>query len=224
MRKLLGIFTVVALIIGVFFVTPKTAFATGGHDFNICDILPWLPICNEEEEPPVDYCETVEGVQNEQYDCPAPEEPVDYCDTLEGVQAEDADCPEVTPTPTEEPEVTPTPTEEPKGTPPTFVGSSTEAPGVCGDARPTRVANINVVSHGVKGELEVQWALPTGGDRVHIEYGLGQNAEHALLNTPNDGNEIIGGLNSGSHYWFRVAGVNGCAVGDYSGWFDPIAP
>ena len=33
-------------------------------------------------------------------ECAVPEEETDYCDTLEGVQKEDEDCPEVTPTPT----------------------------------------------------------------------------------------------------------------------------
>ena len=165
-------------------------------------------------------------------------EPKDYCDTLPGVQKEDEDCPPiiidpcdvelkrsiVEVDPCEEPEVTPTP-EQPKepSNPPVFAGSSTGTP-QCGDSKPSNVANINVTVTGNKGELEVQWALPTGGDRVHIEYGLEQNAQHALLNTPNDGNEVIRDLVSGKHYWFRVMAVNGCAVGDPSIWFDPIVP
>lgn len=134
---------------------------------------------------------------------------------------------EVTPTPTEQIEVTvtPTPTNQPKSEDkaPTFAGSSTEAPGVCPDTRPSRVANINVVTTGNKGELEVQWALPNS-DRVHIEYGLEKYAQHALLNTANDGNEVIRDLTSGQHYWFRVSGVTGCAVGEPSEWFDPLVP
>lgn len=245
MKKILIGFLSLVLILGV---TVTPVYATGNHGFNICDVLPWLPICNEEE--PEDICPNIEGVQEsmpEGYSLQdgqcvedQSEEPVDYCDTLEGVQAEDADCPQPNPcepelfsintvqeidpcpTPTEEP----TPTEQPSqpGNPPTFAGSSTEAPGVCGDTRPSRVANINVVTTNEKGELEVQWALPIGADKVHIEYGLKQSAEHALLSTPNDGNEVIRRLKSGEHYWFRVAGVNGCAVGDYSDWFDPLVP
>lgn len=129
--------------------------------------------------------------------------------------------PTVTPTPTDTPRVTPTPTEEPKVESRSESGSAS-APS-CGDSKPEKVANINVVTTGNKGELEVQWSLPNSNS-VHIEYGLEQFAQHALLNTPNDGHEVIGGLASGKHYWFRVAGVNGCAVGDYSGWFDPIVP
>lgn len=127
-------------------------------------------------------------------------------------------------TPTATPEATPTATPS-GGTPPTFAGSSTEAPGDCDQPKPGRVVNIDVLSTGSKGELDVHWSLPTGAELAHIEYGLTQSGtEHSLLNTPNDGNEIIRSLNSGSHYWFRVAGVNGCAVGEYSDWHDPLVP
>lgn len=124
---------------------------------------------------------------------------------------------EVTPTPTE----VPTPTEEPKQE---RVNTGNPQAPVCSDAKPGNVANIYVKTTGNPGELEVQWALPTGADKVHIEYGLQRHAEHALLNTPNDGNEVIRGLTSGQHYWFSVAGVNGCAVGDFSDWYDPLVP
>lgn len=123
--------------------------------------------------------------------------------------------------------ITPTPTIlTPTETPHTNVDHSSSGSGgnLCGDTRPARVANINVVTTGNIGELEIQWALPIGADKVHIEYGLEKNAQHALLNTANDGNEVIRNLTSGEHYWFRVAGVNGCAVGEYSDWFDPIVP
>jgi hypothetical protein len=135
---------------------------------------------------------------------------------------------QVTPTPTEQ--VTPTPTvEQPQADTTNHNsarqggdGSAGSPPGPCTDSIPSTVASINVKSTGIKGELEVQWALPLGADKVHIQYGLEKIAQYALLNTPNDGNEIIRGLTSGNHYWFSVAGVNGCAVGNYSNWFDPI--
>lgn len=144
------------------------------------------------------------------------EEPKDYCDTLEGTQAEDEDCPE-------EEEPTPTPTKEPEHVS-TLPGSTTETPASCPINDISRVANIFVKTTGNKGELEVQWALPANADEAHIEYGLEKNATHALLNTPNDGNEVIKGLKSGEHYWFRVAGVRDCGVGAFSDWFDPIVP
>ena len=136
--------------------------------------------------------------------------------------------PTATVTPTVTPEATPsaTPTEEPKqegGTPPTFAKSTTEAPS-CPVHDIGGVANINVVTTGNSGELEVQWALPENANKVHIEYGLEQYAQHALLNTENDGHEVIKNLVSGKHYWFRVAGVRDCGVGSWSNWFDPIVP
>ena len=196
-----------------------TLHAIAGNDsFGVC------------EEPEVeDVCDNIEGVQeetpegyvNEQGYCYIPEEPTDYCDTLEGVQAEDEDCPK-------EEDPTPTPTETPKdgGWSPEPEGnrSTTNAPGVCSISDIGNVANINVVTTGNAGELEVQWSLPANADKVHIIYGLEQKAEHALLNTDNDGNEVIRNLVSGKHYWFAVAGVRGCGVGSYSNWFDPIVP
>lgn len=160
-----------------------------------------------EEE--TDYCQTVEGIQSEDYDCPKEELP-DFCPE-EGYQPYG---------PCEEPK------EEPKGGPSDerFAGSSTEAPGVCSDTKPGDVANINVVTGTPNdSKLEVQWSLPLGADKVHILYGeYGKPYEHALLNTPNDGNEVIDHLKNGVNYNFKVAGVNGCAVGNYSKEFDPM--
>lgn len=153
------------------------------------------------------------------------EEPIDVCSNLEGDQDEvpdgylnDGDYCYIPEVPKEEP------TPGLPGNSPTFAGSSTNAPGVCPISNIGDVANIYVKQTGNKEELEVQWSLPENADQVHIEYGLQQSAEHALLNTPNDGNEVIRNLKSGEHYWFRVAGVRECGVGNYSNWFDPIVP
>lgn len=145
---------------------------------------------------------------------------------------------EPTPTPTdepecevecEEPEITPTPTEEPCrencGTPPTFAGSSTEAP-ICSDRVPGKVANIFVATGTPNdGKLEVRWLSDEPkGNKAHIRYteGNGENWNHALLNTDNDGIEVIGGLINGTHYNFQVVQVNGCAVGPWSSTYDPL--
>lgn len=169
---------------------------------------------------PVDVCPNDEGVQEDEEECTPPDE--DPCDQVEVAKFEEVVDPCVTPTPTEEP--TPTP-EQPgtPGNPPTFAGSSTEAPS-CGDVKPGKVANIFVKTTGNSGELEVQWALPEGANKAHIVYGLDKVAQYALLGTDNDGNEVIKDLTSGQHYWFAVAGVNGCAVGDFSNWYDPLVP
>ena len=190
----------------------------------------YLGVCQVPEEP-TDVCENIDGIQeetpegyiNDQGYCYIPEEPKDYCDTLEGVQAEDEDCPR------DEEQPSPTPTDEPKDEPKGDNagdpdGPSTPTVPVCTDKVPGRVANINVVTTGNTGELEVQWSIPEAGNSAHIEYGLEQYAQHALLNTPNDGNEVIKNLVSGNHYWFRVAGVSGCSVGEWSTWYDPLVP
>lgn len=140
-----------------------------------------------------------------------------------------------TPTPIEEePEVTPTPPEEPTepkeeagGWSPEPEGnrSTTGEPGVCSDRIPADVANINVLTGTPNdGKVEVQWSLPEGANQVHIRFGKysDEGYPHALLNTPNDGNEIIGELTNGTNYKFQVAGVNGCSVGSWSKMFDPL--
>jgi len=201
--------------------------------------------CQEEEEP-VDVCSNIDGIQEvtpEGYTnengkcCPPKEEEVDYCDTLEGIQAEDEDCPkECIPYDVawvlskgeeyceeEEPVPTPVPTPTPPGNPPTFQGSTTDAPGVCPINNIGDVANIYVeVGIPNDGKLTVQWSLPENANQVHILYRqYDEDWKYALLNTLNDGNEEIGGLKNGVNYAFKVAGVRGCGVGNYSKEFDP---
>jgi hypothetical protein len=98
------------------------------------------------------------------------------------------------------------------------------APGVCSINDIGDVANINVLTGTPNdGMVEVQWSLPQNADKVHIMYGeYGKPYEHALLNTDNDGHEVIGGLKNGVNYNFKVAGVRGCGVGNYSKEFDPM--
>lgn len=143
--------------------------------------------------------------------------------------------PTVSPTPTPSVEPSPTPTETPR---PTETPKPTEAPSqpssntstasapVCGDTVPGSVANI-YVDRGVAndGKLEVRW-LPAEpkANKAHIRYTDGQVGDwrYALLNTDNDGIEEIGGLVNGTHYWFQVAQVNNCSVGEWSQPFDPV--
>jgi hypothetical protein len=206
MRKILMIIVIVFGVGAIsLFATPKAEATFNPPNFNICDIFPYLPFCEEEEEEPQDICPNLEGVQEV---------------LPEGYQLVEGQCIEDTP-PIEEPPVEVVCTEN-CGTPPTFAGSSTNAP-VCSDTTPGVVANINVESGTPDdNKVEVQWALPTGANKVHISYGeYGKPYEHALLNTDNDGNEVIGGLKNGVNYNFKVAGVNGCAVGQWSAEFDP---
>lgn len=92
---------------------------------------------------------------------------------------------------------------------------------VCTDVAPAKIPNIFVVNAGV-GKLEVRW-IPTGGDKAHIFYGLEVGKPlFSLIDTPNDGVEVIGSLVSGKHYWFSVVNGSGCAWSSLSDWYDPI--
>ena len=102
---------------------------------------------------------------------------------------------------------------------------ATQAP-TCSDSVPGKVANIFVATGTPNdGKLEVKWLSDEPkGNKAHIRYteGNGENWQHALLNTDNDGNEVIGELKNGVHYNFQVAQVNGCAVGPWSKTYDPL--
>lgn len=133
--------------------------------------------------------------------------------------------PEVTPSP--EPSVTPTPevTPQPSVTPSPEVRVETPLTdagvGECTDVAPAKIPVIFVDNAGV-GQLEVRW-MPTGGDKAHIFYGLEVGKPlFSLIDTPNDGVEVIGSLVSGKHYWFSVTNGQGCAWSSLSDWYDPI--
>ena len=127
--------------------------------------------------------------------------------------------PSETPTPSETPEATPSSTPTPEvmvETPLTEAGVS-----ACDATAPAKVPNIFVTNAGV-GKLEVRW-IPTGGNKAHIVYGLEAGKPlFSLIDTPNDGVEVIGNLVSGKHYWFAVTNGDGCAWSQLSNWYDPI--
>ncbi len=129
--------------------------------------------------------------------------------------------PEVSPEPSVEPRSVPT--TEPMHTTVVSVQTSVVTPTQCADSVPHETANIFVDS-GVPNDnkLEVRWLPAEGASRAHIVYAeYGQPWSYALLDTENDGHEVIGGLKNGQNYYFQVAGVNGCAVGPWSTAFDP---
>src|SRR5574343_1399940 len=146
------------------------------------------------------------------------EPPVDVCPEEEGDQPTGPCLPvDETPSPTPEQPQSGGWSPEPEGN-----KSTTDAPGVCSINDIGDVTNINVLTGTPNdGTVEVQWSLPQNADQVHILYGeYGKPYEHALLNTPNDGHEEIHGLKNGVNYNFKVAGVRGCGVGNYSKEFD----
>ena len=123
------------------------------------------------------------------------------------------------PTETPVPSETPTPTPSPEvkvETPLTEAGTSS-----CPITAPAKIPNIYVVNAG-KGKLEVRW-MPTGGNKAHILYGAeAGKPQHSLIDTDNDGVEVISSLNSGQHYWFSVVNGSDCSWSSPSDWYDPI--
>lgn len=109
------------------------------------------------------------------------------------------------------PEPTPTPTPTPVPEQPIEEEHHTSMPGapeICANVpTPDNPANFHLYRKGEYAELK--W-LPTDGDTVNIYWKnpASGNWEHSLINSPNDGVEMIGGL--GSYDWsFGLAQVNG---------------
>ena len=176
-----------------------------------------LGICYEKI---VNYCGDAHGCGWEQV-CPENDLVTLKAELCKRVWVCEDTCDEPEPTPDPEP----TPTEEPKQESTTSTPSKPSAP-QCKDWVPGGVANI-YVDRGTPndGALEVRWLSDEPiGPEAHIRYTDGDPGDwrYALLNTPNDGVETISGLKNGQHYWFSVAQVNGCAVGTWSGAYDPL--
>lgn len=138
------------------------------------------------EEPVVDVCENLEGVQettpegyvNDEGTCYVPEEPKDYCDTLEGVQAEDEDCPKPEPT-CEELQNCPEPpvVEEPK------------------KKESKKDFDYSQGPHGMKGDhaCQIEWKTIKGSKKVEIRWAEDMvfgNGYKSLI-TKDDGAETL---------------------------------
>lgn len=194
-----------------------------GHDEHEGDFLYEGPV-RENGHPTRNGDEWCEENVPEEEPTPTPSptpEPEEFCDDDSAVNyGADEECryeeqPTPTPTPSPEPEKTVTTQSQP---------GPASAP-VCSDSVPGEVANIFVDTGTPNdGKLEVRW-LPKEpkGSKAHIRYSeVDGEWKYSLLNTDNDGVEEIGSLVNGTHYWFQVAQVNGCAVGPYSRSFDPL--
>lgn len=153
----------------------------------------YLGACVPVEEEPTDYCDTIEGTQPEDFDCPKEEEPT--CEELQNCELE------VTPTPE--------PCRENCGTPPTFAGSSTEAPKPVSCTIPFEVARTWY------GDGKLSWAndaqgiqkfsITYGPDKDHLIYGVDNiPADARSLDKP-------GYTEGWNQLWFSVwTWVNGC--------------
>lgn len=126
--------------------------------------------------------------------------------------------PSVVPTST----VTPSPSPTPEAQVQVF--TTIPRPDYCHSTLPPAPLNLFVDSGTPNdGKVEVRWTPVGGAQLAHIRYGETQDSfPYALLNTPNDGHEVIGDLKNKQHYWFEVAQVDGNCVGAYSNAFDPM--
>lgn len=144
--------------------------------------------------------------------------------------------PSIEPTSTPEPSESPRPSQSPEPTatpkPPESTNqpapsdppkSESKAP-TCDKSKPGDVAGI-FVDQGIPNDhkVEVRWWPPSGADKVHIRFAeyTQEGWPYSLLDTPNDGHEVIDMLKIKTNYRFQVAGVNGCTVGNWSVLFDP---
>jgi hypothetical protein len=159
------------------------------------------------EEPEVDYCDTLDGIQKEDEDCPVV---IDPCaDGLEIVYKEE---------PCEEPTPTETPVEEPKGSPTDerFAPSSTEAP-VCTTGETVKaVENPHVIRNGA--EATVNFFI-TEGNSANVFYGIvGEpHWQHAVADVkPNSDNFVsltIKNLDPVGDYDFGIQQKTNCGGG-----------
>lgn len=184
-----------------------------GYDYN-----EETGVCTPPVEEPKDYCDTVDGVQPEDYDCPAPEEPTCPEGTHE-VPQEPTRLIVVDEYPQEEELVCePDEPKEPEqpGNPPTFAGSSTEAP-VCSDGSTVNVpANPHVWRAGEKATVNF---FITEGDVADVVYKEvnAPDWQHAVSNLKPNADKFvsaeIGGLDPNLGYTFGVRQRIGCGGG-----------
>jgi hypothetical protein len=134
-------------------------------------------------------------------------------------------------TPTVTPKVTPTvelsPTITPTSAPSGNIEAHNEAkiaPG-CSNLPPIQVKDVWYTDYqiiGGKAQLVLHWGTNPSYGSAHIAYGENKGEwRYAVLNVANNGSFTIGELKPHQTYWFQVAYVNGCAVGNYSRPVDP---
>lgn len=71
-------------------------------------------------------------------------------------------------------------------------------------------------------KMELSWAVVPSADYVNIRWGYEDgNWIGNLENSPNDGQQTIGGLVNGLHYWFSIQAENSCGEGNWSASIDP---
>lgn len=140
--------------------------------------------------------------------------PVDYCDTLEGVQKEDEDCPR------EEPSPTPVPLSEPQQGCTQSCGGGEPKDIVCDLLPPAAPVFLHYekIDNGWK-LLWIPSSDDIDSQRLQYGY-TSDNLEYGIYNLPENASEVnIYGLTK-TPFWFTVASVKGNCV-NFSGVVDP---
>ncbi len=105
-------------------------------------------------------------------------------------------------------------------------GMGVRAPAVSSGETPTQPANLAATAGDRDGEIDLTWEAIVGAKSYVVQQSPDPPTEtswvHAGVSTKSK--TTVGGLNSGTRYWFSVAAVN---ANGQSGWSDPavkIAP
>lgn len=222
MKKLFIYHLLIGFVLGlVILFNTQQVQATG--NFNICHYLPQL--C---EQPPIDVCSNLDGIQtqtpegytNEEGYC-TQEEEHDYCETVEGVQKEDEDCPEQEVTPT----VTPTPVGETNtgGASASIQTHLNDAPSVPQCVTPIKPAILYFAERVADGGIRFVWHISTDNpEKQSLLYGYGQNelSYSALDFSGNIKEFTVRGTRPNTHIWAVVRSYKAGCVAD-SNSFDP---
>lgn len=132
------------------------------------------------------------------------------------------------PVPSPSPSISPTPTPQPSSG---ESGSSPSAPSpakapTCTDAVPVGEPDFFQINRNKSSATLFFTPVNDNVERYHVIFGLWQGDErfgslstHVTKETNNGVQSLkISDLDPKSEYWFKVAPVNGCAVGTWSSW------
>lgn len=137
----------------------------------------------------------------------------------------------VTPDPTATPTTAPAPTDTPSGTPtptdtPTPTLTPTPTAGGCTDQIPGAVHMTSAVSSGAH-TISISWATSTDPVTSYVlTYGL--SSGNYIYGNPSFGGQgtssyTVGGLSTGTRYYFAMRAVNGCSTGSLSNEVSAVA-
>ena len=173
--------------------------------------------CERPPEPPVDYCESLPGIQAVDEDCPPEQEPEEPKEEPEeevtdrgyshGGGGACRNCeeyirrhtPEATSTTTTTATTTPE-VEEPED------AEEVEEPAACVRTMPTDFR----VETGVPNDGALELYYESLADRVIARYGHENGVWLEGQIGDNTGHMTLGGLKNGQHYWIQLRDENGC--------------